>query len=122
MTDDELISGAGESGEAESGSDLPIPFPETSDPVLPPAETSTAVVDIGKIVVITPDGPVIMYEDASAADIDALTSLADERWLERNGATTKDFSRYSVTEALLFIVAACSLFFLFKNIFKGRKL
>ena len=37
-------------------------------------------------------------------------------------ALTKPFEYYSVPEALLFVIAACVLFFFFKNIFKRRKL
>lgn len=117
--DNEEISG----GAGESGTDVPVdPFPETSDPVLPPAETSSPTYDIGHIVVLTPEGVVTMYADNNASNYAELVSLADERWLQRNGATTKDFSHYSVSEALLFIIAGCALFWLFCKIFNRRKL
>lgn len=103
--------------------DYPItPLPETSDSELPPANTSTSTQDIGKIVIITPEGPYTIYADNEAENYAELVSVAEERWLERYGATTKDFSNYSVSEALLFIIAGCALAGLFAKIFKRRKL
>ncbi len=115
----------GETGGETSGGEgeYPItPLPETSGSELPPANTSTATQDIGKIVVITPEGPVTMYMDNDAQNYAELVSVAEERWLERYGATTKDFANYSVSEALLFIIAGCALAGLFAKIFKRRKL
>lgn len=116
----------GETGGETSGGEgeNPItPLPETSGSDLPPATTtSTATQDIGKIVIITPEGPYTIYADNEAENYAELVSVAEERWLERYGATTKDFTNYSVSEALLFIIAGCALAGLFAKIFKRRKL
>lgn len=93
------------------------PFPEN-----PPTETSDPTQNIGNVVVITPDGPLVFYDGGNNSDYETLVSQATEQWVNTNGATNKLFKNYSVTEALLFIIAACALFFFFKNIFKRRKL
>lgn len=100
---------------------LPLPSDDTSEPVLPPADTST-VAPIGDIVVVTPDGPVMIYAESGGEEYEALVSRATEQWAEKNGATAKPFENYSVSEALLFIIAVCSLFGFFCKIFKRRKL
>lgn len=99
----------------------PLPSYDTSEPVLPPAETSTPAT-IGDIVLMTPDGPVVLYTESGGEEYDALVSRANEQWLEKNGAAVKPFEHYSVSEALLFLIAVCSLFGFFCKIFKRRKL
>lgn len=116
--DEEEISGEDEtSGEGDSGSDLPI----TSDPVRPPAETSKPLQTIGDIVLITPDGPIIIYSESSGEEYDALVSRVTEHWVERYGAMDKPLHNYSVSEALLFIIAAGSVIGLFLKLFRRRK-
>ena len=118
----EIGGGEGETSGGEGGTLLPVDptpgvTPSTSDTA--PAVTTQ---DIGKIVIITPDGPYTIYADNEAENYAELVSVAEERWLERYGATTKDFANYSVSEALLFIIAGCALAGLFAKIFKRRKL
>lgn len=95
-----------------------FPFPtEPDDPVISePTQT------IENIVVIAPDGVVLINPNPDSDDYDAIVSQANELWAERYGATVKSFEGYSVSEALLFIIAACALFSFFCKIFKRRKL
>ena len=106
------------SGEGESGSELPT----TSDPVRPPAETSEPTQTIGDIVLMTPDGPIIMYTESGGEQYDALVSRVTEQWVEKYGAMDKPLHNYSVSEALLFIIAAGTVVGLFCKLFKRRKL
>lgn len=94
----------------------------TPFPINPPVETSEPTQTIGNIVLITPDGPIVFYNgNDNNADYEALVSQATEQWANTNGATKKMFANYSVSEALLFIIAACALFGFFCKIFKRRK-
>ena len=83
--------------------------------------------DVQSIVIfMTPDGPAFSYNIQQLADGDSalyelVVSKANDYWIEANGAIAKPFRNYSVTEALLFIIAFCSLFWLAGKIFKRRK-
>lgn len=93
------------------------PFPQLpDDPVI-----SEPIQTIENIVVITPDGPVIMYANPDSENYNTIVSQANNEWLELYGSTIKPFEVYSVSEALLFIIASCALFWLFGKIFKRRK-
>lgn len=117
--DDEEISGGEEtSGAGESGSELPT----TSEPVRPPAETSQPAQTIGDIILMTPDGPIIIYTESGGEQYDALVSRVTEQWVEKYGAMDKPLHNYSVSEALLFIIAAGTVVSLFCKLFKRRKL
>lgn len=100
--------------------------PDSDEPVftLPRDETSTVSPGMsGEIILITPDGPVMMYsDDTNTSHYQELCSRVSEQWAEQYGATVKPFSQYSVTEALLFIIAAISIFFFVCKIFKRRKM
>lgn len=95
---------------------------EPDTPTRPPANTSEPSLTVGDIVVITPDGPMIIYANSDDEHYSELVSDANEQWLEMYGATQKPFGNYSVSEALLFIIAGCALFGLFRKIFGRRKL
>ena len=98
--------------------------PDSDEPVftLPRDETSTVAPGMsGDIVLITPDGPVVMFSD-DTSHYDELCSRAAEQWAEQYGATVKPFTQFSVSEALLFIIAAISIFFFICKIFKRRKM
>lgn len=88
----------------------------------PPAETSEPTQTIGDIVLFTPDGPVILYSESGGEEYDALVSQATELWVEKYGAMDKPLHNYSVSEALLFIIAAGTVVSLFCKLFKRRKL
>lgn len=105
------------SGEEESGSDLPV----TSEPVRPPVETSQSSQLIGDVILITPDGPIIMYAESGGEEYDVLVSRAEAAWVEKYGAMDKPLHNYSVSEALLFIIACGTVVSLFFKLFKRRK-
>lgn len=88
-------------------------------PELPPA--SEPAEEIANVIAIAPEGPIILYADPTAEDYQEIVSQANEQWIELYGATVKPFNGYSVSEALLFIIAGCALFLLFGKIFKRRK-
>lgn len=73
------------------------------------------------IVLITPDGPVIMFANPDSEDYKEIAKQANEAWLSSYGATVKPFYIYTVSEALLFIIAGCVLFSFFCKLFKRRK-
>ncbi len=118
--DGETGGGDVETSGGGEGENPIVPFPSTSNTENPPAETSKQ--DIGRIVVITPDGVTTMYADNTASTHEEIVQLAKERWLKDNGAMQKPFQYYSVSEGLLFIIAACALVWLFCKIFKRSKL
>ena len=106
--DDEETSGE----QGESDTDEPI--------VTPPSVTTSDTTTYPEIVLITPDGPIVMA-DNTTSDYQALCSQATEYWIDKYGATSKPFTQYSVTECLLFIIAVISIFFFVCKIFKRRK-
>lgn len=115
---EEITSGVGESLEEP-------PLPVTSDPVdpvLPPVETSEPAQTIGDIVIITPDGPIVLYAESGSEEHDALVSRAEAAWVEKYGAMDKPLHNYSVSEALLFIIACGTVVSLLSKLFKRRKL
>lgn len=90
------------------------PFPELPD-------TSELEQTTENIIFLSPDGPIIMYADPDSDDYLEIVQQANDEWLELYGSTIKPFNYYSVSEALLFIIACCALFWLFGRIFKRRK-
>lgn len=90
------------------------PFPELPDTSEPEQTTEN-------IIFLSPDGPIIMYADPDSDDYLEIVQQANDEWLELYGSTIKPFNYYSVSEALLFIIAGCALFWLFGRIFKRRK-
>lgn len=113
----EITSGAGESGEEPQ---LPVTS-DSEDPVRPPAETSEPAPIIGDIVIITPDGPIVLYAESCSEEYDALVSRAEAAWVDKYGAMDKPLHNYSVSEALLFIIACGTVVSLFCKLFKRRK-
>lgn len=95
-----------------------FPFPTESDDPVVSEPTQT----IENIVVLAPDGVTLLNPNPDDEDYDSIVSQANDLWLETYGATVKPFEGYSVSEALLFIIAACALFSFFCKIFKRRKL
>lgn len=93
-----------------------LPFPSGGDDE--PEQTQT----VENIVILTPDGITLLFPNTNSENYNAVVTAANDQWLQLYGATTKDFKYFSVSEALLFIIAACSLFWLFGRIFKRRKL
>lgn len=97
------------------------------DPYLPwdlttllPDTSEDPVYDAGQIVLITPDGPVVLYAEDEEENSE-LVSEAYERWIQQYGVLDKPFKNYSVTEGLLFLIFI-SVFTLFIcKIFKRRK-
>lgn len=111
------------SGEGDSGEDPQLPVTsDPEDPVRPPAETSEPAQTIGDIVIITPDGPIVLYAESGSEDYDALVSSAEAAWLDKYGAMDKPLHNYSVSEALLFIIACGTVVSLLCKIFKRRKM
>lgn len=89
----------------------------------PPATTSDQnTYSIGDIVLVTPDGPVALYADTTDSNYDLLVSQATDYWLQTNGAMDKPLKNYSVTEALLFIIATGTVISLICKLFKRRKM
>lgn len=118
--DDDLET---ESGEGESGEESEQPITsEPDDPVLPPAEASEPAQTIGDIVIITPDGPIVLFAESGSEEHDALVSRAEAAWVDKYGAMDKPLHNYSVSEALLFIIACGTVISLFCKLFKRRKL
>lgn len=74
-----------------------------------------------KIIIVSPDGTVVTYDETGTI-IDDDYETAYSLWLSENRALDKLFSNYSVSEALLFIIAFVAVFILFRSIFKRRKL
>lgn len=93
----------------------------TPFPVTPPVETSESQT-IGDVVFMTPEGIVVMYSESGGEVYDALVSRATEQWVAAYGAMDKPLHNYSVSEALLFIIAAGTVVSLFCKLFKRRKL
>lgn len=95
-----------------------FPLPELPDIPI----TSEPTNELENIIIIAPDGPIILYANPDSENYNAVVSQANDEWLAMYGATIKPFDGYSVSEALLFIIAGCALFWLFGKIFKRRKL
>ncbi len=116
----------------------PSPFPEAADSTVsqivedpradeePNSEITSDVptlIERGElqIIVISPDGTMTIYDEAGNITAEVADN-AYSLWLSENGALDKPFKNYSVTEALLLIVALGSLVGLISKIFKRRKL
>lgn len=69
----------------------------------------------------TPDGLIIKYAESGGEEYDGLVSRATEQWVQKYGAMDKPLHNYSVSEALLFIIAAGSVVGLFLKLFRRRK-
>jgi len=95
------------------------------DPFLPwdPTELFPDVEPANEItyVMINPDGTMTIYDEAGNITAEVADN-AYSLWLSENAALDKPFKNYSVTEALLLIVALGSLVGLVSKIFKRRKL
>lgn len=115
---EETTSGAGESVEEPQ---LPVTS-DTEDPFLPPVETSEPTQTIGDIVIITPEGPIVLYAESGSEEYDALVSRAEAAWVDKYGAMDKPLHNYSVSEALLFIIACGTVVSLLFKLFKRRKM
>lgn len=118
VDEEETSGGEGESGEEP---DQPVTS-DPEDPVLPPAETSQPTQTIGDIVLITPDGPIVLYAESGSEEFDALVSSAEAAWVDKYGAMDKPLHNYSVSEALLFIIACGTVVSLICKLFKRRKM
>lgn len=116
--EEETSGGEGESGEEPEQPTTSDPL----DPVRPPAETSEPTQTIGDIVVITPDGPIVIYAESNSENYDDLVSRAESLWVDKYGAMDKPLHNYSVSEALLFIIACGTVVSLFCKLFKRRKM
>lgn len=119
----ETSGGEWESGAGESGEDPEQPL--TSDPddtERPPAETGEPTQTIGDIVFITPDGPIVIYADSGSDEHADLVARAESAWVDKYGAMDKPLHNYSVSEALLFIIACGTVVSLLCKLFKRRKL
>lgn len=114
----ETTSGVGDSGVE---SDLPVTS-EPEDPVRPPAETEDPIQTIGDIVIITPDGPIVLYAESGSQEYYDLVSAAEAAWVDKYGAMDKPLHNYSVSEALLFIIACGTVVSLLCKLFKRRKM
>lgn len=120
---DETTSGEGESGAGESRVEPNLPATsEPDDPVRPPSETSEPTQTIGDIVLITPDGPIVLYAESGSDGYDDLVSAAETAWVDKYGAMDKPLHNYSVSEALLFIIACGTVVSLICKLFKRRKM
>ncbi len=97
----------------------PIPI----DPVIPvdpkPEEPTTSTET--QIIIVTPDGSMMIYDEAGNITAE-IADTAYSLWLSDNGALDKRFDHYSVSEALLLVIALGSLVGLVSKIFKRRKL
>lgn len=110
------------SGEGESDTESEPITSDPLDPVRPPAETSEPTQTIGDIVVITPDGPIVIYAESNSEKHDELVSRAESLWVDKYGAMDKPLHNYSVSEALLFIIACGTVVSLLCKLFKRRKM
>lgn len=93
---------------------LPYPKDDTSEP-----EESE---DVGTIIFMTADGPVVLYSEKGGEEYNDLVSRVTEEWVYTNGAMMKPYHNYTVSEAYLFIIAVGTLVSLFSKIFKRRKM
>lgn len=88
----------------------PVPYPPT-------------ITERGElqIIIVSPDGTMTIYDEGG----NITAEIADNSyslWLSENGALDKRFEHYSVSEALLLVIALGSLVGLISKIFKRRKL
>lgn len=72
------------------------------------------------IVVMNPDGTMSIY-DNNGNLTEEICDKAYELWVSDNGAMVKEFQYYSVTEAMLFIIAAVTLVGFFVKLFKRKR-
>lgn len=95
----------------------PIPV----DPVVPvdPVEPDTSTDT--QIIIVSPDGSMMIYDETGNLTAE-VADTAYSLWLSENGALDKHFDHYSVSEALLLVIALGSLVGLVSKIFKRRKL
>lgn len=72
------------------------------------------------IVIMQPDGTMCIY-DASGNLTEEVCDQAYQLWMSENGAIVKEFANYSVTEAMLFIIAALTFVGFFVKLFKRKR-
>lgn len=107
--DDHTLSD--ESGGGENTSSVP----SSPAPTIP--ETKQEL----QIIIVSPDGTMTIYDEAGNITAE-VADTAYSLWLSENGALDKRFDHYSVSEALLLVIALGSLVGLVSKIFKRRKL
>lgn len=107
--DDHTLSD--ESGGGENTSSVP----SSPAPTIP--ETKQEL----QIIIVSPDGTMTIYDEAGNITAE-VADTAYSLWLSENGALDKHFDHYSVSEALLLVIALGSLVGLVSKIFKRRKL
>lgn len=107
--DDHTLSD--ESGGGENTSSVP----SSPTPTIP--ETKQEL----QIIIVSPDGTMTIYDEAGNITAE-VADTAYSLWLSENGALDKHFDHYSVSEALLLVIALGSLVGLVSKIFKRRKL
>ena len=74
-----------------------------------------------QIIIVSPDGTMTIYDEGGNITSE-VADTAYSLWLSENGALDKRFEYYSVSEALLLVIALGSLVGLISKIFKRRKL
>lgn len=74
-----------------------------------------------QIIIVSPDGTMTIYDEAGNITAE-VADTAYSLWLSENGALDKHFEHYSVSEALLLVIALGSLVGMLCKIFKRRKL
>lgn len=111
------------SGEGSSGVEPQLPVTsDPDDPVFPPADPEEPVQTFGDIVIITPAGPIVLYAESGTDEYNDLVSAAEAAWVDKYGAMDKPLHNYSVSEALLFIIACGTVVSLLCKLFKRRKM
>lgn len=99
----------------ESGGENISSAPSSPTPTIP--ETKQEL----QIIIVSPDGTMTIYDEAGNITAE-VADTAYSLWLSENGALDKHFDHYSVSEALLLVIALGSLVGLVSKIFKRRKL
>lgn len=118
--DDHTVSD--ESGTDENTSSTPT-APSSPTPITFSDTTSTVPEtkhDL-QIIIVSPDGTMTIYDEGGNITAEVADN-AYSLWLSENGALDKRFEHYSVSEALLLVIALGSLVGLISKIFKRRKL
>lgn len=103
-----------ESGSDENTSSAPT---ASSSPTPTIPETKQEL----QIIIVSSDGTMTIYDEAGNITAE-IADTAYSLWLSENGALDKRFDHYSVSEALLLVIALGSLVGLVSKIFKRRKL
>lgn len=93
----------------------------TSGSFMSDDQAETEVSRETQYIIVLPDGTMTVYDP----DTEAYTSASEDAyilWASKYGALDKPFKLYSVSEALLLVIAVASVVFIFGKIFKRRKL